>query len=100
MDVDAIKAITSCFHGVKPHVVYNIRVMLPSSIKDSVPSTQKRFVVYEYSCQYEARYVGRNTQMLADIITQHVPTSIRKKSSTVREQQPRIRKNINSTSNC
>ena len=35
------KAITSCFYAVKPRVVYNTRVMLPSAKKDSVPTTQK-----------------------------------------------------------
>ena len=35
------KAITSCFYAVKPRDVYNTRVMLPSTKKDSVPTTQK-----------------------------------------------------------
>ena len=57
-------------------------------------------VVYELSCRCEARYVGRTTQRLADRIKQHVPTSTRKKSSTVREQPPRMCKNISSKINC
>ena len=64
------KAITSCFYAVKPSVVYNTRV------------------------------VGHTTQRLADRIKQHVPMSIRKKSSTVREQPPHKCKNISSKSNC
>ena len=51
------KAITSCFYAVKPRVVYSTRVMLPSAKKDSVPTTQKSCVVYEFSCRYEARYI-------------------------------------------
>ena len=39
-------------------------------------------------------------QRLADRVKQHVPTSIRKKSSTVREQPPRMCKNTNSKVNC
>ena len=35
------KAITSYFYAVKPRVVYNTRLMLPSAKKDSVPTTQK-----------------------------------------------------------
>ena len=35
------KAITSCFHAVKPCVVYNTSVMLPSAKKDSVLTTKK-----------------------------------------------------------
>ena len=94
------KAITSCFYAVKPRVVYSTRAMLPSAKKDSVPTTQKSCVVYEFSCRCEARYVGRTTQRLADRIKQHVPTSIRKKSNTVREQPPRLCKNNNSKINC
>ena len=48
----------------------------------------------------EAWYVGRTTQRLVDRIKQHVPTSIRKKSSTVREQPPHMCKNISSKINC
>ena len=56
------KAIASCYYAVKPRVVYNTRVMLPSAKKDCVPTTQKSCVVYEFSCRCEARYVGRATQ--------------------------------------
>jgi len=94
------KAITSCYYVVKPRVVYNTRVMLPSAKKDCVSTTQKSCVVYEFSCPREARYVGRTTQRLADRIKQHVPTSIRKKSNTVREQPPRICTKNNSKINC
>ena len=44
------KAIRSSFYAVKPHAVYITRVMLPSSKKDSVPTTQKSCAVYEFSC--------------------------------------------------
>ena len=44
------KAITSFYYAVKPRVVYNTRVMLPSAKKDCVPTTQKSSVVYEFSC--------------------------------------------------
>ena len=80
------KAITSCFYAVKPRVVYSTRVMLQSAKKDSVPTTQKSCVIYEFSYRCEARYVGRSKQKLTHRIKQHVPTSIRKKSNTVREQ--------------
>ena len=59
-----------------------------------------KVVVYEFSCRCEARYVGRTTQRLADRIKQHVPSRIRKKSNTVREQPPRLCKNNNSKINC
>ena len=38
-----IKAITSCFFAVKPCVVHNTKVVLPSAIKDSVLVTQRSF---------------------------------------------------------
>ena len=81
-------------------MVYNTRAMLPSTKKFSFPTTQKSCVVYEFLCRFEARYVGRTTQRLADRIKQHIPTSIRKKSNTVREQPPRMCKNISSKINC
>ena len=87
------KAITSCFYAVKPRVVYNTKVMLPSAKTDSVPTTQNSCAVYEFSCRCEARYVGRTTQRLADRIKQHVPTSIRMKNTTIRDQPPRMCKN-------
>ena len=74
--------------------------MLPSAKKDRVPTTPKSCIVYEFSCRREARYTGRTTQRLADRIKQHVPTSIRKKGSTVRKQSPRMCKNISSKINC
>ena len=46
------------------------------------------------------KYVGLTRQRLADRIKQHVPTSIRTKSNTVREQPPRLCKNNNSKINC
>ena len=94
------KAITSCYYAVKPHVVYNTRVMLPSAKKDCVHTTQRSCVVYKFSFRCEAWYFGRTTQILADRIKQHVPTSIRRKSNTVREQPPRIYKKHNSKINC
>ena len=80
------KAITSCFYDVKPRVVYSTGVLLQRSYHS------KSSVVYGFLCRCEARYVGRTTQRLADRIKQHVPTSIRKKSNTVREQPPRLYK--------
>ena len=75
--------------------IYNTKVMLPSAKKDSVPTTQKTCIVYEFSRRYEVRYVGRTTQRLADRIKQHIPTSIRTKNATIREQPPSMSKNSN-----
>ena len=56
------KANTSFFHAVKPGVVDNTRVMVPSAKIYSVPTTQKSCVVYEFLCRREAQYVGRTTR--------------------------------------
>ena len=69
--------------------------MLPSDRTDSIPTTQKSCVVYEVSCQFEARYVVRTTHRLAERIKLHAPTSIRTKSTT-REQLPRMCRKYNS----
>ena len=74
--------------------------MLPSARKDSVPTTQKRCVVYESLCRSEGQYVGCTTQIVADRIKQHVPTSIRKKSDSVREQPLPTCKNNHPKMNC
>ena len=85
---------------MKPRVVYTTRVMLPSAKKDRVPTTQESCIVYEFLCRCEARYVWRTTQRLVDRITQHVPTSIRKKTNTLREQPPRMCKGSNAKIKC
>ena len=74
--------------------------MQPSAKKDSVPTTQKSCVVYEFSCRCEARYLGCTTQRLADRINQHGPTSIRKNNNIIREQPPRMRENNNPKMTC
>ena len=56
------RAITFFFYAVKPRMVYNTRVMLPSAKEDSIPTTQKSCVVYEFSWQCESRYVGHTTR--------------------------------------
>ena len=89
-----------CFYAVKARVVYNTRVMRPSAKRDRVPSTQKSCIVHKFSCRCKARYVTRTTQRLADRIKQHVPMSIRKKNSAVREQLPRMCKSSNPKIKC
>ena len=81
---------------MKPRVVCNTKVMLSSAKKDSVPTTQKSYVVYEFLCRCEARYVGRTKQRLADRIKQHVLSSVRTKNTIIREQPPRMCKSSNS----
>ena len=44
------KTIASCYYALKPSMVYNTRVMLPSAKKDCFPTAQKSCAVYELSC--------------------------------------------------
>ena len=48
-EMQIYKTITSCFYAVNFCVVYSTRVMLPSVIKDSVPTAQTNCVIYEFS---------------------------------------------------
>ena len=80
---------------------------LPSKVLEEIyyatviaTTTYQSCIVYEFSCRCEAWYVGRTTQRLAGRIQQHVPTSIRKKSNTVKEQPPHLCKNNNYKINC
>ena len=74
--------------------------MLPFAKKDSIPTTQKGLVIHEFPWQSEAQYVGPTMQWLADRIKQHVPTSIRMKSTTIRKHPPFMCKKNNSQINC
>ena len=75
------------------HHILRRYILLLSAKNDRVPTTQKSCVIYEFSCHFQARYIGHTTQRLADRIKQHVPTSIRTKNTTTREQPHRMCKN-------
>ena len=83
------QAISRCFFAVNPRVIYSTRRALPSIQKDCVPTNQKSSVIYEFTCQCDSGYVGRTTQRLGDMIKQHVPSNIRNKTASQREQPPR-----------
>ena len=89
------KTITFCFYAVKPRVVYNTKVMLPSAKNDNVPTTQKSCVVYEFPCRCEAQYIGDTAQRLEGRTKQHVHMRIRTKSPIIREQPPHMCRNSN-----
>ena len=45
--------------------------------KNVLPAIHKSFVIYEYKCHCDSRYVGRASQRLEDRIKQHVPQWLR-----------------------
>ena len=46
----------------------------------------KKYVIYEYVCHCDSRYVGRTTQRLQERIKQYVPKAIRQKTTLTQEQ--------------
>ena len=59
-----------------------------TSRKDVLPAIQKSFVIYEYKCHCDSRYVGRTSQRLQDRIKQHVPQWLRQQLTRPRRSQP------------
>ena len=69
--------------------------------KDVLPTFQQSNVVYEYVCHCDSRYVCRTSQRLQDRIRQHVPKSIRNRTSQDQRKQPeRPGKLANSIPHC
>ena len=65
--------VESCYDSVSTCLVFTSKRMLPVACKDVLPAIQKSFVIYEYKCHCDSRYVGRTSQRLQDRIKQHVP---------------------------
>ena len=90
-------SINNCFGAVQPRVVFSTR---PAIHKDVLPAFQQSNVVYEYVCHCDSRNVGQTSQRLQDRIHQHVPKSIRNRTSKERKQPERPEKLANSISHC
>ena len=59
-------AVKNCYGSVALRTVFVSRQMLPASRKDVLPAIRKSFVIYEYKCQCDNRYVGKTAQRLQD----------------------------------
>ena len=70
-------AVESCYGSVSTRLIFTSERMLPVARKDVLPTIQKSFVIYEYKCHCDSRYVGRTSQRLQDRIKQHVPQWLR-----------------------
>ena len=66
-------AMESCYGSVSTRLAFTSKRMLPVARKDVLTATQDSFVIYEYKCYRDSRYVGRTSQRLQDRIKQHVP---------------------------
>ena len=72
----------------RSRVVFTSKRMLPVARKDVLPTTLKSYVVYEYSCHCDSRYVGRTSQRLQDRIKQHVPKRLQQQAKRPTLSQP------------
>ncbi len=81
--------ITKCFAAADPRLVFCTR-NVPSLIENDCMSTiKKSLAICEFSCRYDARYVGRTSQRLGDRVKHHVPSNIRHPNFWQKEQPPR-----------
>ena len=78
--------VKQCFSAVE-HVLFT-NELLPATNKDVLPALQKSYVIYQFSCHCNSRYVGRTSQRLQDRIKQHVLKSIRSCSSSQKRLLP------------
>ena len=67
--------------------------MLPVARMDVLLTAQKSFVIYEYKCRCNSRYVGRTSQQMKDRIKQHVLQWLRQQLTCPRQSQPHSRVN-------
>ena len=80
--------VESCYGSIRILLVFTFKRMLPVARKDVLPTTQKRFVIYQYKCHCDSRYVGRMSQRPRDRIKQHVPQWLRQQLTRPRRSQP------------
>ena len=64
------------FINTKVRVVFTTNQALTGKVKDVLPDTAKKNIVYEYRCCCGQAYVGKTTQRLSERIHQHVPDSL------------------------
>ena len=81
-------AVEICYGSVSTSLVFTSKCMLPVARKDILPTIQKSFVVYEYKCNCDSRYVGWISQRLQDRIKQDVPQWLRQQLTRARRFQP------------
>ena len=70
-------SVESCYGSVSTRLIFKSKRMLLVACKDALPTTQKSFVIYEYKCHCDCRYVGQTSQRLQVRIKQHVPQWLR-----------------------
>ena len=69
--------VRNCFFAVNPRVLISSKPILPSSVKDVLPSPKRSQLVYLFTCCCDSKYVGKTSQRLQARIKQHVPRSLK-----------------------
>ena len=87
--------VANCFGAVQPQVVFSTRQILYAIHEDLFPLFNK-VMSYMNKCATAIAARGRTSQCLQDRIRQHVPKSIRNKTSQERKQPERQGKLANS----
>ena len=80
-------AVESCYGFVSTCLVFMSKRMLPVARQDVLPTILKSFVIYEYKCHCDSRYVGRTSQRLQDCIKQQFPQWLRQQLTRPRRSQ-------------
>ena len=81
-------AVESCYGSVSTRLVFTSKRMLPVARKDVLPAIQKSFIIYEFQCHCDSRYVGRTSQRLQDRIKQLVSPWLQQQMTCLRQSQP------------
>ena len=71
-------SVKSCFGPAYVRVCHATTPLMKFHLKDPLPTLASNNVVYMFKCLCGKRYVGRTEQRLADRISQHVPSAIRR----------------------
>lgn len=70
------ETITKASVTTTPIVSFTTRHTFNGVYKDSLPTTSKSFVVYNFQCCCGKQYVGKTTQVLSERIKQHVTNKL------------------------
>ena len=94
-------AVERRYGSVSTRLVFTSKRLLPVARKDVLPTIQKSFVICEYKCRCNNRYIGRTSQRLQDRIKKHVPQWLRQQLTRPNRSQPhRSCKRTNTKPDC
>ena len=86
------EAINRCHSTVDSRVIFKSHRMLPKVQKDVIPDITLSNILYEFTCECDARFVSRTSERLVDRIRQQGPLAIRKGTDRYNSRCPPQRK--------